>query len=425
MENNIYIGNRYVPILANPIEWDNLREYESLTIVTYNGTAYTSRKRVPAGTALSNSEYWAVTGNYNAQVEQYREETEAVARDLAGFMESVDSDIDTLTDNIDLLNLGTIVCIGDSYLEGYTPTGNVTPWGDVLAGYLGKTLNTDYYKFYYGGIGFATTVDSKNFGTLLSDANTAISDKNSVGAIFVLGGANEPNNSNVTTNIESFVTNAKSYFPNAKVYYGYGSTFIETTPYKVNQVNSLYQQANSGANCMGNLAKFLTAYHELYYHADGRHPNANGQKILAKLILQCLAGCGVGSVYRPERTVAGNILETISDDMWRLQCWSNTHANIPTVESHTSNGATLLYSIPRTNSYLSKTDSNFYQTTGMGFMRSNSTEYRMCYFRLVFKPDVIEVYDICMNDSHTNYLTSNVEYFEISAFNYELPVALI
>lgn len=76
MANNIYIGNRYVPVFANPVEWDNLREYEPLTIVTYNGTAYTSKQTVPVGTALNNTDYWVVTGNYNAQVEEYRQTVE-------------------------------------------------------------------------------------------------------------------------------------------------------------------------------------------------------------------------------------------------------------------------------------------------------------------------------------------------------------
>ena len=33
--NNTYIGNRYVPVFAIKAEWDNLREYKSLTKVTY------------------------------------------------------------------------------------------------------------------------------------------------------------------------------------------------------------------------------------------------------------------------------------------------------------------------------------------------------------------------------------------------------
>ena len=78
-----YIGARYVPKFADPIAWDNAREYEPLTIVTYMGTSYTSKKPVPTGVEITNSEYWVATGNYNAQVEAYREETQEVAQDVA------------------------------------------------------------------------------------------------------------------------------------------------------------------------------------------------------------------------------------------------------------------------------------------------------------------------------------------------------
>lgn len=71
-----YIGARYVPKFADPIEWDSTRGYEALEIVTHLGTSYTSKKPVPAGTAISNSEYWVSTGNYNAQVELYRQQVE-------------------------------------------------------------------------------------------------------------------------------------------------------------------------------------------------------------------------------------------------------------------------------------------------------------------------------------------------------------
>ena len=37
-----YVGARYVPVFANPLEWSDTREYEPLTIVTYQGNSYTS-----------------------------------------------------------------------------------------------------------------------------------------------------------------------------------------------------------------------------------------------------------------------------------------------------------------------------------------------------------------------------------------------
>lgn len=91
-----YIGARYVPLLGRKdetsIEWDNAAPYEPLTIVLYQGNSYTSRQYVPVGVEITNQEFWAMTGNYNAQIEQYRQDT-ALARETA---ENVQHDIDTL-----------------------------------------------------------------------------------------------------------------------------------------------------------------------------------------------------------------------------------------------------------------------------------------------------------------------------------------
>ena len=74
-----YIGARYVPKFYEHNGSNNWRaneSYEALTIVTYNNDSYTSKKVVPAniGNPAANSEYWALTGNYNSQIEQYRED---------------------------------------------------------------------------------------------------------------------------------------------------------------------------------------------------------------------------------------------------------------------------------------------------------------------------------------------------------------
>lgn len=70
-----YIGARYVPLFAEPIDWDKTKTYEPLTIVYHQGNSYTSRQSVPAGVDITDTTYWALTGNYNAQIEQYRKET--------------------------------------------------------------------------------------------------------------------------------------------------------------------------------------------------------------------------------------------------------------------------------------------------------------------------------------------------------------
>lgn len=75
-EKRIYIGNRYVPEIMG--EWSQTINYEGLSIVTYEGNSYTSKKRVPSGINILNEEFWVVTGNYNVQIEQYREDVNNV-----------------------------------------------------------------------------------------------------------------------------------------------------------------------------------------------------------------------------------------------------------------------------------------------------------------------------------------------------------
>lgn len=77
-----YIGARYVPVFANPVEWSATRGYEPLTIVTYQGDSYTSTQYVPTGIPIENETFWVKTGNYNAQVEAYRKEVERLSGNL-------------------------------------------------------------------------------------------------------------------------------------------------------------------------------------------------------------------------------------------------------------------------------------------------------------------------------------------------------
>lgn len=75
--NNVYVGARYAPVITG--EWDASVAYEPLTVVLYGGSSYTSKKDVPSGTLPTNETYWARTGDYNAQVEKYRQEVASVS----------------------------------------------------------------------------------------------------------------------------------------------------------------------------------------------------------------------------------------------------------------------------------------------------------------------------------------------------------
>lgn len=70
--NRQYVGARYVPKIMG--EWDKNIPYEALSIVTYKGNSFTSKIPVPAKVDIGDETYWVNTGNYNAQIEEYRKE---------------------------------------------------------------------------------------------------------------------------------------------------------------------------------------------------------------------------------------------------------------------------------------------------------------------------------------------------------------
>lgn len=86
-----YIGARYVPLLYG--EWIPNKEngWEPLTIVTYQGDSYTSKKIVPpnVGNPAENTEYWSLTGAFNAQVEALRQQVLHIADEIGEVQEDV------------------------------------------------------------------------------------------------------------------------------------------------------------------------------------------------------------------------------------------------------------------------------------------------------------------------------------------------
>ena len=98
---SMYIGARYVPIFADPVEWDDEREYEPLTIVTHNGDCYTSKCYVPKGAQLppypeGQTKYWVKTSDYNGQYADLKK----TVLDLSRLVEQFQKDNKDFTDLI-------------------------------------------------------------------------------------------------------------------------------------------------------------------------------------------------------------------------------------------------------------------------------------------------------------------------------------
>ena len=92
-----YIGARYVPIFADPAEWNDTRTYEPLTVVLHGGNSYTSKQYVPVGIAIDDSKFWAETGNYNAQIEQYRQDVVRYATEVNNVSAALNAEVERAT----------------------------------------------------------------------------------------------------------------------------------------------------------------------------------------------------------------------------------------------------------------------------------------------------------------------------------------
>ena len=132
-----YVGARYVPIFSdvNGGVWDNTHAYEPLTIVKYGNDYYTSRKPVPVGVAITNTQYWVLTGEYN------------------GAIASLQQDIQDLDERVDWLqDGGDIIAVSDNiaknlkayrkkYASKIVVANNVIDTDSILEEYFEKMPN--------------------------------------------------------------------------------------------------------------------------------------------------------------------------------------------------------------------------------------------------------------------------------------------
>lgn len=321
-----YIGARYVPEFfsgeGGSTEWVSGLTYEALTIVTRLGRSFTSRKNVPSniGAPEDNSEYWVLTGNYNAQIQQYIEEVDT----LSGTVSENTSDIETLegeTESLDIrvsdleatsTGTGNCLWIGDSYVQANSLGVNIDKrFATLVSDWLGLTE----YNYAIGGSGFLAPAGDK-YDVQLSNAITAMSDneKYRTKYVFVCGGRNDAylvpewTLSQLNTAVSSLYEDIWDNYPNATIV---GIPML----WAAEAINGTYfRYLCELVNCMQNIgggkAKTIaSAYTWLLGNygnilEDGVHPNVLGHYKDAIMITQSLLG---GSAYvHPKRYEASN-----------------------------------------------------------------------------------------------------------------------
>lgn len=94
-----YVGKRIVPKHCGV--WDRTRSYEMDCIVyeQATGDSYISRKEVPAGTALTQEDYWALCARFSEQMALLRSDVKADVKEMHDSLEETEAAVNRKTDS--------------------------------------------------------------------------------------------------------------------------------------------------------------------------------------------------------------------------------------------------------------------------------------------------------------------------------------
>lgn len=341
-----YVGARYVPVFADPPEWSDAIGYEPLTVVLHEGDSYTSRQSVPVGIDIGNTTYWAETGNYNAQIEAYRQEVRAYdgritanANAIAAETQARESEVaeamadiaaetqarvngdNELALRIDSLSKQTpvqnengrnAVFIGDSFMA---PT---TSYPQKLAYFTAQLMGWTMYNYAYGGSGWVDEAGAAmNFYHQIQKAAQQISiPVADVDYIVIGGGFNDWNDPTPLTYSQLYsaalqtIKEARAQFPNAQIiaipmmFRNYG---VDT------HMHDLYSAIVAGIAASGVAVKVIKDAYMWqlgFKNVDGVHPTVELYEIMAQYVASKVMGGDVKTSRLYSQTLSGGGIST-------------------------------------------------------------------------------------------------------------------
>ena len=343
-----YTGMRYVPVFADPPEWSSANSYEALEIVIHEGNSYTSKTFVPVGIDISNSAYWALTGNYNAQVEQYRQEVQKfdgrITKNTEGIAANT-ADIANLAEKTSSLahskefKGSNILYVTDSW--GVNTTGVTKPYVNSLGDILGANLTS----LSVGSTGYISGGTNNFINRLKAWADANPGKTGDIDYVMVCGSSNDypHTTSEIAAAVNQFVSYALSAFPNAQVEvipqfasnkpaYASVDTADDNLWRKVNAAatvayyNNLWHRTRFIPNTFYALA-FTPAS---FMSSDNIHLTQSGHNYLAKWLSEALLGVSNSS----------NIAYTLPKET-TFTTHDNSGAAVETITNTTSVSVTL------------------------------------------------------------------------------------
>lgn len=206
-----------------------------------------------------------------------------------------------------------IVCIGDSYGQGYMSSNEATKNPYAI---MGGLLNATIYNYSDGGSGFIAKGNNTNrtYNDQVNYAATQVPNTNDIDFIMITGGQNDA--SNVTSAVTSTLQNAHQKFPNAKIIV----YPCQWTAYQIWESLLLrYAEICTGVTQSG-CATFVEYGYELnlgewqWIASDNKHPNDAGYEVMgAKFASVMQGGYGGNTKTLPPLSYGTNVTGSNKD----------------------------------------------------------------------------------------------------------------
>lgn len=296
-----YIGARYVPNFRG--EYDVTSIYDALDVVDNGaGTAYIARKTVPAGTPLTNNEFWFVYGASSGAILDLTNRMGVVEQktqnlDNDGTMSA--TDIDYLNTNVEQQlkavsgDARKIMIFTDSYGMSDNQGGFCSRLKSQVEG-----ANSNYSIEFLANSGFGFVGNDGTFLSVLQNwaAGKTEEELKTYTDIFAIGGWNDYNKtaSTIQSAIITFSQYVKTLVPNAKLSIGFVGFDTQSS---INMTSAITAY-KTGSRLSGSayIANSEYVCRVVNWMADTRHPNATGYQNLADFLARYIFS-GYSDVY--------------------------------------------------------------------------------------------------------------------------------
>lgn len=418
--------------------WDISKNYPKYAIVEDSGNGYLSIKPVPPGIAISNLDYWLPVGTYASAISALNTRMNTAESNITTLQNNVSTlngtvsghttQIGNLTTLVNTSNVvdGTIICIGDSYLQGYNPDGDTTPWGTYLRTFLGKTSST-LKSYADGGAGFVNPgQSSKRFEDLLTDAVNDSSFNNKDVSLIIFGGgwndaAVNASAADIDTRIGNCRTIINNNFANAKAVVAFigAGQYPEGTVTYTTYYNTIHRYGNSAAfnnmSYLNNIGSALKCCGDRLA-SDGIHPTDVGQQFIAMAIANFIReGDSIGLYQNFSYAASNDIYALTTNETVLVNFYLNHDYNV-NFPTYAANGATEILELNLNNLGVKPLMGNAYTcfwTKGMIKTSDNHYYFVDCYTRVHYDGKW-HFYPIALSDDHTGFLNlTNVIMFTI------------